>query len=54
LWERHAEASVDWLSDLIGRLEAGEYVMADDPGRAFGEPDPPSSQLCLAEDVQAL
>jgi DNA-binding PadR family transcriptional regulator len=45
LWERHAEASVGWLNDLIGRLEAGEYVMADDPGRAFGEPGPPSNQI---------
>jgi DNA-binding PadR family transcriptional regulator len=38
LWEKHAAASVSWLKDVIGRLEAGEYVMADDPGRAFGEP----------------
>ncbi|WP_026360776.1 PadR family transcriptional regulator [Amycolatopsis nigrescens] len=38
LWERHADASVGWLRELIERLEGGEYVMADDDGRAFGEP----------------
>jgi DNA-binding PadR family transcriptional regulator len=40
LWEKHNEASAIWLLDLIERLEAGEYVMADDPERAFGEPGP--------------
>jgi DNA-binding PadR family transcriptional regulator len=39
LWERHAETSISWLKGVIERLEAGEYVMADDPGRAFGEPE---------------
>jgi hypothetical protein len=39
LWEKHADASIRWLRELIGRLEAGEYVMADDPGRSFGEPN---------------
>jgi DNA-binding PadR family transcriptional regulator len=38
LWERHATASLEWLRELIARLEAGEYVMADDPGRSFGAP----------------
>jgi DNA-binding PadR family transcriptional regulator len=38
LWERHATASLGWLRELIERLEAGEYTMADDPGRAFGQP----------------
>jgi DNA-binding PadR family transcriptional regulator len=38
LWERHAAASLGWLRELIGRLEAGEYTMADDPGRSFGQP----------------
>jgi DNA-binding PadR family transcriptional regulator len=40
LWEKHIEASSAWVQDLIERLEAGEYVMADDPERAFGEPGP--------------
>jgi len=40
LWEKHIEASSVWVRDLIERLEAGEYVMADDPERAFGEPGP--------------
>jgi DNA-binding PadR family transcriptional regulator len=38
LWHAHTEASLDWLRRLVARLEAGEYVMADDEGRAFGEP----------------
>lgn len=38
LWEKHSAASVSWLKDVVERLEAGEYVMADDPGKAFGEP----------------
>jgi DNA-binding PadR family transcriptional regulator len=38
LWQVHAEASLGWLRDLIARLEAGEYTMADDPGRSFGKP----------------
>ncbi|HKS47858.1 MAG TPA: PadR family transcriptional regulator [Amycolatopsis sp.] len=37
-WEMHAETSLSWLRQLIERLEAGEYVMADDPGRSFGQP----------------
>ena len=36
LWRSHAEASATWLRGLIERLEAGQYVMADDPGRSFG------------------
>ncbi|RSM42050.1 PadR family transcriptional regulator [Amycolatopsis balhimycina DSM 5908] len=40
LWAQISAASLDWLRNLITRLEAGEYVMADDPGRAFGEPPP--------------
>ncbi|WP_033288172.1 PadR family transcriptional regulator [Amycolatopsis jejuensis] len=31
LWGGIASASREWLTGLIGRLEAGEYVMADDP-----------------------
>ncbi|WP_236789376.1 PadR family transcriptional regulator [Amycolatopsis sp. GM8] len=38
IWQLHSETSLKWLSELIGRLESGEYVMADDPGRSFGEP----------------
>ncbi|HVW39883.1 MAG TPA: PadR family transcriptional regulator [Amycolatopsis sp.] len=38
LWRAHAEASATWLRGLIERLEAGQYRMADDPGRSFGEP----------------
>lgn len=37
-WQMQTETSLSWLHGLIGRLEAGEYVMADDPGRAFGQP----------------
>ncbi|GHF45160.1 DNA-binding PadR family transcriptional regulator [Amycolatopsis bartoniae] len=37
LWGTQVEATVGWARDLITRLEAGEYVMADDPGRSFGE-----------------
>jgi DNA-binding PadR family transcriptional regulator len=39
LWEGHARASLSWLKGVIERLEAGEYVMADDPGQAFGTPE---------------
>ncbi|KAA9157110.1 PadR family transcriptional regulator [Amycolatopsis acidicola] len=38
LWQVHAGASVRWLRDLISRLEAGEYRMADDAGQSFGKP----------------
>lgn len=38
LWGGITAASHEWLLALIGRLEAGEYVMADDAERAFGEP----------------
>ncbi|TNC29527.1 PadR family transcriptional regulator [Amycolatopsis alkalitolerans] len=38
IWQLHSETSLKWLRELIERLEAGEYVMADDPGRSFGEP----------------
>ncbi|HJQ45040.1 MAG TPA: PadR family transcriptional regulator [Amycolatopsis sp.] len=38
LWRSQAEASANWLRGLIERLEAGEYRMADDPGRSFGRP----------------
>ncbi|MFD6068486.1 MULTISPECIES: PadR family transcriptional regulator [Amycolatopsis] len=41
LWSAHAEANVTWMRDLIGRLEAGEYVMAGEGGddeAVFGAP----------------
>lgn len=33
-----ADAAADWTRELIGRLAAGEYVMADEDRRAFGTP----------------
>jgi DNA-binding PadR family transcriptional regulator len=38
LWLAHIDATLGWLENLVSRLKAGEYVMADDPGTAFGEP----------------
>ena len=38
LWLTNMDATLGWLEGLVSRLEAGEYVMADDPGPAFGEP----------------
>lgn len=38
LWLAHIDATLGWLENLVARLKAGEYVMADDPGTAFGEP----------------
>lgn len=38
LWRMHAETGVRWTRGVIEHLEAGEYVMADDPGTAFGLP----------------
>ncbi|GAB2972909.1 PadR family transcriptional regulator [Amycolatopsis acidiphila] len=38
LWQLHADANVTWLRELVARLEAGEYLMADDSGQSFGEP----------------
>lgn len=38
LWSAVTEVKATWLRKLIGRLDAGEYVMADDEQRAFGEP----------------
>ncbi|GAB3487180.1 PadR family transcriptional regulator [Amycolatopsis cihanbeyliensis] len=38
LWQRTAEARASWLRELIERLRAGEYVLADDSDHAFGEP----------------
>jgi DNA-binding PadR family transcriptional regulator len=37
-WEYTAEAEVRWTQQLIERLEAGEYVMADDSPDHFGRP----------------
>ncbi|HKN55070.1 MAG TPA: PadR family transcriptional regulator, partial [Amycolatopsis sp.] len=38
LWGAITSASLGWIKNLIARLEAGEYVMADDAGSAFGAP----------------
>jgi DNA-binding PadR family transcriptional regulator len=38
LWGAISATSLTWLEGLIARLEAGEYVMADDTGDAFGAP----------------
>jgi DNA-binding PadR family transcriptional regulator len=38
LWLANFDATLRWQEGLVSRLEAGEYVMADDPGTAFGEP----------------
>lgn len=37
LWSVAGEGDIRWTRELIGRLEAGEYVMADD-GASFGQP----------------
>ena len=41
LWATNASATMEWVRNLIQRLEDGEYVMADDPGRSFGQPPRP-------------
>ncbi|MEY7973011.1 PadR family transcriptional regulator [Saccharomonospora xinjiangensis] len=38
LWRAHVEADTTWTRDLLDRLGAGEYVMADDAGNSFGRP----------------
>lgn len=41
LWTASAGAELEWARDLVSRLEAGEYVMADDvaeDARPFGLP----------------
>jgi DNA-binding PadR family transcriptional regulator len=38
LWAFAVDAQERWLRQLIERLEAGKYVMADDEGAAFGAP----------------
>lgn len=40
LWLAHCDADLEWTRELIGRLGAGEYVMADDPGHEFGAAHP--------------
>ena len=37
LWEYTIDGAVRWTKQLIERLEAGEYTMADDPGANFGD-----------------
>jgi DNA-binding PadR family transcriptional regulator len=38
LWLVNAESLAGWLESLVGRLAAGDYVMADDAGAEFGAP----------------
>lgn len=38
LWVTMIDGMLSWLEGLVSRLQSGEYVMADDPGAAFGEP----------------
>jgi len=38
LWGGITDTSLAWLEGLIARLEAGEYVMADERDDAFGAP----------------
>jgi DNA-binding PadR family transcriptional regulator len=40
-WQYSAESEVRWTRQLIERLEAGEYVMADDSPDHFGRPGSP-------------
>lgn len=37
-WLVNAEAMAGWLENLVNRLVAGDYVMADDEGTEFGAP----------------
>nr|WP_225954575.1 PadR family transcriptional regulator [Kibdelosporangium phytohabitans] len=37
-WLVTVEAQLTWLQDLVSRLEAGEYTLADDRPDAFGSP----------------
>ncbi|GAB3870894.1 hypothetical protein GCM10029964_006230 [Kibdelosporangium lantanae] len=39
-WSASLVGVLDWLRDLVARLEAGEYVLADDSPTAFGMPPP--------------
>lgn len=38
LWCTHVDATAQWTRNLVGRLESGEYVMADDAPDHFGSP----------------
>ncbi|SFP40872.1 Transcriptional regulator PadR-like family protein [Amycolatopsis arida] len=38
LWRLHVDADIRWTKDLLRRLSAGEYAMADDPEPSFDEP----------------
>ena len=38
LWELTVDAARHWTEQLIDRLKAGEYTMADDAGTHFGQP----------------
>ncbi len=42
-WGSSLDAVLGWARDLVARLEAGEYVMADESVAAFGQPGSASS-----------
>jgi DNA-binding PadR family transcriptional regulator len=37
-WNATVAGTLDWLRDLVARIEAGEYTFADDGPGAFGSP----------------
>lgn len=37
-WSASLVGVLEWLRDLVERIEAGEYVLADDSPKAFGMP----------------
>jgi DNA-binding PadR family transcriptional regulator len=39
-WNANVDGVLDWLRDLVKRLEDGEYVFADENPAAFGSPPP--------------
>lgn len=38
MWAGQLAAAVAWTTDMVARLESGEFTMADDEGRTFGDP----------------
>jgi DNA-binding PadR family transcriptional regulator len=45
MWDAGLDAVLGWARDLATRLEAGEYVMADDSAAAFGQPGSSANQI---------
>jgi DNA-binding PadR family transcriptional regulator len=37
-WNANASGVLDWMRDLVARVQAGEYVFADDSSDSFGSP----------------